>query len=179
MFNMRCRHFEMVAFLCQIIFMSVTIRKATENDFAAIIELINEFAIFQKTPGKVSITLQQMQEGKDLFQSFVAETNDHKIVGFASFYFAWFSWSGKGIYLDDLYVTELYRQQKIGSQLLNTVIDLGKKARCRKLRWQVSGWNKNAIGFYKSIGAVIDDTEINCDLNLLSRNEATLKIRVK
>jgi hypothetical protein len=39
-------------------------------------------------------------------------------------------------------------------------------SQCKKMRWQVSKWNSDAITFYKSIGAVIDDVEINCDLYL-------------
>lgn len=148
--------------------MRIKIRKAIPADFAYILALINEFANFQKTPEKVSITLAQMEKEKDVFRCFVAETSDHTIVGFASFYFTYFSWSGKGLFLDDLYVTESYRKQNIGVQLLNAVIDLGKKEQCKRLRWQVSGWNKNAIGFYRKMGAVIDDTEINCDLSLQS-----------
>jgi len=148
------------------ILMLINIRKVVPSDFLSILALINEFAIFQKTPQKVSITLEQMEKEKDFFQCFVAETSDKVIVGFASFYFTYFSWSGKGLFLDDLYVTESYRKQNIGVQLLNAVIDLGKKEQCKKLRWQVSGWNKNAIGFYEKMGAVIDDTEINCDLSL-------------
>jgi len=148
------------------ILMLINIRKVVPSDFPSILALINEFAIFQKTPEKVSITLEQMEKEKDFFQCFVAETSDKVIVGFASFYFTYFSWTGKGLFLDDLYVTESYRKQNIGVQLLNAVIDLGKKEQCKKLRWQVSGWNKNAIGFYKKMGAVIDDTEINCDLSL-------------
>ena len=37
---------------------------------------------------------------------------------------------------------------------------------CKKLRWQVSNWNKNAIDFYKKMGASIDDMEINCEMDL-------------
>ena len=148
--------------------MRIKIRKAIPADFAYILALINEFANFQKTPEKVSITLAQMEKEKDIFRCFVAETSDHRIVGFASFYFTYFSCSGKGLFLDDLYVTESYRKRNIGVQLLNAVIDLGKKKQCKRLRWQVSGWNKNAIGFYKKMGVVIDDTEINCDLSLQS-----------
>lgn len=147
--------------------MSITIRKANQQDFPAILSLINEFAIFQKTPQKVTITLAEMEKGKDFFQSFVAETATQQIIGFASFYFTFYSWSGKGIYLDDLYVTEHYRKQKVGFQLLHVVIELGKSEQCKKLRWQVSKWNDLAIGFYKKIGASIDDVEINCELKLM------------
>ena len=48
--------------------------------------------------------------------------------------------------------------------LLDEVTALAKNSGCKKLRWQVSKWNINAIAFYKSLGAVIDDVEINCDL---------------
>ena len=33
------------------------------------------------------------------------------------------------------------------------VIDIARQTDCKKARWQVSNWNKNAIDFYKSIGA--------------------------
>ncbi|MEO6733526.1 MAG: GNAT family N-acetyltransferase [Ferruginibacter sp.] len=147
--------------------MNITIRRSDQDDFTAILSLIKEFAVFQKTPEKVTITLEQMEKERELFESFVAETAENKIIGFASFYFTFFSWSGKGMFLDDLYVTEFYRHQKIGSRLLNAVIKLAKEEGCKKMRWQVSGWNENAIGFYKSIGATIDAVEINCNLDLI------------
>lgn len=150
--------------------MPVTIRNATQKDFPAIIDLIKEFAIFQKTPWKVSITLEEMERNKDFFNCFVAVADQEKIIGFTSFYFTFFSWSGKGLFLDDLYVTQQYRNQKIGTQLLNRVIELAKGEQCKKLRWQVSNWNKNAIDFYKKMGASIDEVDINCDLDLFSLN---------
>ncbi|MEO6357505.1 MAG: GNAT family N-acetyltransferase [Ferruginibacter sp.] len=146
--------------------MHITIRKGAEHDFDAILSLIKEFAIFQKTPEKVSITLQEMVANGNLFQCFVAETGDNKIVGFASFFFAYYSWSGKAIYLDDLYVTNAYRKQGIGKMLLQQIIELAKNSSCKKVRWQVSKWNTNAIEFYQKMNAAIDETEINCDLLL-------------
>jgi len=49
---------------------------------------------------------------------------------------------------------------------MDEVFELAKQEGCKKVRWQVSKWNKNAIEFYKKKGAVIDDVEINCDLIL-------------
>ena len=150
--------------------MNIIIRKAAETDFAAIYSLIKEFAVFQKTPQKVSITVEEMKAQKDLFECFVAVNDKEEIIGFASCFFAYYSWSGKAFYLDDLYVTEFYRGYKTGTRLLETVIDFAKKSGCIKVRWQVSNWNKNAIAFYKKMGAIIDDVEINCDLDLRSLN---------
>jgi diamine N-acetyltransferase len=144
----------------------VTIRRATEKDFPALLSLINEFAVFQKTPEKVSITLEQMKVDQDHFQCFVAEADSKEIVGFASFFFAYYSWSGKALYLDDLYVTEAFRNQGLGRRLLETIINLAKESNCKKVRWQVSKWNSNAISFYKKLGAAIEEIEINCDYYL-------------
>ena len=146
--------------------MHVTIRKAREQDFPVILSLIKEFSVFQKTPGKVTITLEQMIKEKDLFQCLIAETGDNEIAGFASYFFTYYSWTGKGLYLDDLYIKDAFRKQSIGKKLLDAVIRLAKDEQCKKVRWLVSGWNKNAIEFYKKMGAVVDDTDLICDLSL-------------
>ncbi len=146
--------------------MIVTIRKADEQDFPIILSLIKEFSVFQKTPEKAMITLDQMKKEKDLFQCLVAEIGTGEIAGFASFFFTYYSWTGKGLYLDDLYVKDTFRKQSIGKKLLDAIIKLAKKKQCVKVRWQVSGWNTNAIDFYKKMGAIVDDTDINCDLFL-------------
>ncbi len=146
--------------------MSIVIRKGTPEDFPAIFRLIQEFAVFQKTPEKVTITLDQMLENKDLFQCLVVEIEDAQLIGFASFFLAYYSWSGKALYLDDLYVKKEFRGHQIGTQLLDRLIDYANAEQCKKVRWQVSNWNKEAIEFYKKMGAKVDDTEINCDLYL-------------
>ncbi|MGZ8551500.1 MAG: N-acetyltransferase family protein [Chitinophagaceae bacterium] len=143
-----------------------TIREANENDFPAIHSLILEFAAFQKSSEKVSVTVEQMKKDKGLFRCLVAETAEKEIIGFASYFFAYYSWSGKAVYLDDLYVTQTHRKKGVGAALLNGIIDIGRKNNCIKVRWQVSNWNKNGIDFYKRMGAEIDEVEINCDFVL-------------
>lgn len=142
-----------------------TIRKATEEDFELILNLIKEFSVFINTPEKVSITLEQMIQDKNYFQCMVA-VDEGKIVGFATYFFAYYSWIGKSIYLDDLYVIEEFRGKGIGADLFDAIITIARDENCKKVRWQVSNWNSKAIAFYKSRGAVIDDVEMNCDLIL-------------
>jgi diamine N-acetyltransferase len=138
----------------------------TTADFPAILSLIREFAVFQKTPEKVTITEEGMRQNKDLFQGFVAELPGGAIAGFASFFFAYYSWSGKALYLDDLYVRAESRGSGIGKALLLTLVEQARGAGCIKMRWQVSQWNEHAIHFYRSLGAEVDGTELNCDLKL-------------
>jgi GNAT superfamily N-acetyltransferase len=146
--------------------MKVVVKRANEQDFPKILDLIREFSIFQGTPERVTISLEQMIYESAFFQCFIAETDDQEVVGFATFFFAYYSWTGKALYLDDLYVKEVFRKQGIGKQLLEAVIEFARLESCRKVRWQVSNWNANAIEFYKKMGARVDDVEINCDLVL-------------
>jgi GNAT superfamily N-acetyltransferase len=145
--------------------MTLDIRKAKTTDFEEIHSLIKEFAEFIKTPEKVITTPSQMNNDKDYFNCFIA-VDKNKIIGFATYFIAYYSWTGKAIYLDDLYVLEKYRGQGIGNKLLDKVIETAKSENCKKVKWQVSNWNEKAIEFYKIRGATIDEVEINCDLTL-------------
>lgn len=142
------------------------IRKATVKDFPEVLAMINEFANFQRTPEKVTISLEQMLQEQHLFNCLVAETPTAEIVGFATYFYTYYSWSGKALYLDDLYVKKIYRNKLIGTQFLKALVAIAMDEHCKKIRWQVSKWNEPAIEFYKKMGAVIDETEINCDLYL-------------
>ena len=108
------------------------IRNAEPADFPAIISLINEFSVFQKTPEKVTITLEQLIADQDIFNCFIAEIIDKQIMGFATYFYSYHSWSGKGLYLDDLYVKENFRNHSVGTQLLNTVINFAKDQNLRQ-----------------------------------------------
>lgn len=145
--------------------MEITIRKASEKDFFAILSLIKELATFEKSPEKVMNTVEQMKKEKDFFQCFVAETEEREIVGIALYFIAYYTWIGKSLYLDDLYVKESFRKQKIGTRLLKKIFEIAKKENCKRVRWQVLNWNKSAIDMYRKIGADIDNEWINCDFD--------------
>jgi len=144
--------------------MDIRIRKIEEPDYAALILLFREFALFEKLPGKMTNTLEQMLEEKDHLLGFVAVNAQDEIIGYVTFFFAYYTWTGKSLYMDDLYVRPEFRAMNIGTKLINQVIRFAKTESCRKLRWQVSEWNQPAIDFYKSLGANIDSVESNCDL---------------
>lgn len=146
--------------------MDIKIRIAEESDFCQIVELFKEFAIFEKMPEKMVNSVDRLIAEKEFFNCYVAETNDKKIVGYATHFFSYYTWIGKSLNMDDLYVKPGYRGKGLGTLLINKVIEYAKETKCHKLRWQVSSWNKPAIDFYKSLGAEIDNTEQNCDLVL-------------
>lgn len=144
----------------------MNIRKVEDTDFEQLNALFKEFAAFEMLPEKMTNTVERMKEERDFFHCFVAETSDKKIVGYVTYFFCYYTWIGKSLYMDDLYVMPECRGRGIGTILINTVIRFAKETGCHKLRWQVSEWNKPAIEFYRKLGAEIDGVEQNCDLLL-------------
>lgn len=145
--------------------MGVRIRKAEESDFKTIITLFKEFATFEKHPEKMVNTEERMLQEQAFFNGLVAE-HEGKIIGYAAYFFCYYTWIGKSLYLDDLYITPTFRGQGIGRSLFDQVLAIAKRSGCHRMRWQVSSWNAPAIDFYKKLGAHIDDVEKNCDLVL-------------
>lgn len=137
-----------------------------EEDFNQLIELFKAFASFEKVPERMINSVERMKEEALFFNGFVVKNNRNRICGYATYFFAYYTWTGKSLYMDDLYVHPSYRGQGLGSMLIQKVISLAKETKCHKLRWQVSEWNEPAIKFYESLGASIDHIEMNCDLHL-------------
>lgn len=142
----------------------ITIRPVEEKDFPQIVDLFSEFALFEKMPDKMANSVDRMIAERDFFNCFVAVSSDDRIIGYATYFFAYYTWIGKSLYMDDLYVKPEFRGNGVGSRLIKQVVYLAMDSGCHKLRWQVSQWNEPAIEFYKSLGASIDNTEQNCDL---------------
>ena len=144
--------------------MNVNIRKTEKKDYPAVLNLIKELALFERAPEKVTNTVELMNVEENYFQSLVAEDEKGDIIGMAIFFFAYFTWVGKSLYLDDIVVSEKYRGNKIGTKLLEKVVEFGKQNNCKRIRWQVLNWNTDAIEFYRKYGASLDGEWINCDM---------------
>ena len=144
---------------------NINIRNAEEKDFPEVLALIKELASFENAEKEVINTVEQMRQEKDYFNCFVAETDDNEIVGMALYYFVYFTWVGKSLYLDDLYVKQSVRGNKIGTKLLQKLFDVAKNENCKRVRWQVLDWNKPAIKLYEKMGAKLDSDWYNCDFD--------------
>jgi GNAT superfamily N-acetyltransferase len=140
------------------------VRKGTQNDMPAVLELINELAIFEKEPEAVVVTVADLiRDGfgeNPLFYTFIAEI-DSEIVGMALYYYRYSTWKGKTIHLEDLIVKEKMRGSGCGFALYSEIIKQGKKDQVRRIEWAVLDWNTPAIDFYKKSGAnVLDDWRV-------------------
>merc|ERR1712013_348132 len=90
--------------------------------------------------------------GNPYFRCKVAE-REGKLVGFSLFCFVYYTWVGKSIYLDDLYVKPEARGQGIGTRLMKAVMCEGLKKKCGRCSWHVLDWNLPSIEFYQNRGA--------------------------
>ena len=123
--------------------MNIEIRPLQDTDIEALLALLKEFALFQKHPESMTNTVGQLRQDREHFKSYVALI-DSAVIGYTIYYSAYSSWSGRALYIEDLYVTTESRNMGIGKKLLDTVVEEARSTQCKKVKWQVSKWNKNA-----------------------------------
>ncbi len=135
---------------------SFLIRDARSNDMAALLNLIQELADFEKEPDAVELNVEDLQRDgfgqHPKFHAFVAEANDN-IVGAALVYSRYSTWKGPILHLEDLIVSEKMRSRGIGDSLLNAVVNYGYALGVKRISWEVLDWNQSAIDFYEKKGA--------------------------
>ena len=146
--------------------MSIQIRQATVDDMQAVWDLIHELAVYEKEPDAVITTPESMKRDgfeNDLFKVLIAEENG-KTVGIALYYFGYSTWKGKMLYLDDLVVTESYRQRGIGQLLFKQLKEIAIAEDANQMRWHVLDWNTPAIKFYEKNQVHLDGEWITCKI---------------
>jgi GNAT superfamily N-acetyltransferase len=142
----------------------ITIRRAEKKDCKRLLELINELAVYEKTPQEVTVTLQHFEESgfgsNPVWWAFVAEEGN-SVVGFALYYIRYSTWKGQCLYLEDFLVTEQSRGKGIGKLLFDSIIQECKEKGFKRMVWQVLEWNEPAINFYKKYNATLDPEWMN------------------
>ena len=148
--------------------MKISIRKAKPDDMVSVHGLICELAEYEKALQEVTNTVDDMiRDGfgePPVFHCLVAE-RDNKIIGMAIYFIKYSTWKGKGIYLDDIVVTESMRGKRVGKLLFDEVISQSLDMGANQLHWQVLDWNQPAIHFYNKYKAMMDSEWINCKLS--------------
>jgi len=149
--------------------MNIHIRTAVKSDCPELMKLIRELAEFERAADQVTVTPQQFEESgfgdNPVWWAFVAEV-DEKIVGMALYYVRYSTWKGRRLYLEDIIVTQEMRGHKIGSQLMEVIINEAKVGDYTGLMWQALDWNQPAIDFYISLGAKADSEWINFQMDV-------------
>lgn len=147
--------------------MEIVVRKGRKEDIPSILGLIRELAEYEKALYEVVNTVEDMERDgfgvEPVFRSLVAEAGG-RIVGAAVYFVKYSTWKGKGVYLDDIVVTEPLRGRGIGSKLFEAVMDEARSMGARQMHWQVLDWNEPAIRFYRKYDTRFDGEWINCKL---------------
>ncbi len=138
--------------------MKYTIREAKTEDMAQVLQLIKELASFEKEPGAVEVTTDDLiKDGfgdEKLFYCFVAES-ENLVVGVALVYPRYSTWKGPVVHLEDLIVSEKMRGSGLGSALLTEVVKYASQLGVKRISWEVLDWNEPAINFYQKKGAKV------------------------
>jgi GNAT superfamily N-acetyltransferase len=132
------------------------IRPATAQDVPVVFAMIHELAEYERESALVTIQPDDLlRDGfgaNPCFRALIAEW-DGKVAGYAVFFDYYTTWTGRGLFLDDLFVRESFRHRGIGKALLAEVARIAVHEQRYGIHWEVLDWNQNAIAVYKALGA--------------------------
>ena len=138
--------------------MPLKIRNATPKDSQTIFNFIMELAIYEKAPNEVKTTVSEIE--KSLFspnstvKALICE-EEGVAIAYAVYFYNYSTWLGKkGIYLEDLYVSESKRKRGAGKALLKFLAQKAIEENCGRFEWSCLDWNTPSREFYESFGAV-------------------------
>jgi GNAT superfamily N-acetyltransferase len=138
----------------------LSIRAATADDAALLRSMIRELAEFEHELDWVTIREEDLvRDGfgdNPRFRALIAEWDDQP-AGYALFFEYFSTWTGRGLFLEDLFVREAFRGRGIGKALLAKVARIAVNEQCYGIHWEVLRWNEKAIELYKSLGAEFRD----------------------
>ena len=137
---------------------ALKIRPAAEADVPLIFDFIRKLAEYGDLSDEVSATVEDVRAAlfgpKPVAEAVLAFWGEAP-AGFALFSCTFSSFVGKtGIYIEDLYVEQDYRNKGIGKALLVHLARLGRQKHCGRLEWAVLNWNERAMEFYQDLGAI-------------------------
>ncbi len=152
--------------------MNILIRKAKKTDLFAAYQLIKELALYENAAKEVVLSYEQFSKdfeaNQPIYKLHVAEVinseGNQVIAGIALFYFAYSTWKGKMVYLEDLVVSQNYRRLGIGEQLIESVFQFARDENANQVRWHVLDWNEPAIRFYEKLGVKMEQEWVTCKL---------------
>jgi GNAT superfamily N-acetyltransferase len=156
----------------------IRIRSATIQDVPLLWAMIRELAEFEHELHLVTITQEDLARdgfgANQRFRALIAEWNG-QTAAYALFFDFYTTWTRHGLFLEDLFVREAFREHGIGKALLAAVAKVAVEERCSGIHWEVLDWNENAIKFYKALGSEFRDRWLPVALS----GEAMLRLAEK
>lgn len=136
---------------------------ARMTDVPSIVALIREFAEFEKLSEFCEVTEENLTDamfGDNACVQGLLAFSENEAIGYALFYENFSSFRGqRGFHLEDLYVKNEYRGQKVGEAFLKRMAQIAASKNFKRIDFQVLDWNEPAIRFYEKLGAIRDESE--------------------
>jgi GNAT superfamily N-acetyltransferase len=143
--------------------METTIREATPDDIGLLLDLMTEFAAYERLGDRLEVTTECLHDvmfGDDAYVHGLLAFCGAAPAGYALLYPSFSSFRGqRGYILEDLFVREQFRGTGIAKLLLAEAARIARARRSERMDFQVLEWNSSAIAFYERHGAVRDDDE--------------------
>jgi GNAT superfamily N-acetyltransferase len=149
--------------------MESSIDQITREGIPALLELIRELARFERLEHEVIATVESLTESlfgeRPVAGALIGRVNG-ELAGYALYFFTFSSFIGRaGIWLEDLYVKPEFRRQGLGKAMVKAVARVGAERNCGRFEWTALNWNKNALDFYRKLGAKTMDEWVLVRLN--------------
>ena len=162
--------------------MAVEITEITPAQVPELLKLIRELARFERLEHEVEATSSSLRKAffgtRSAAGALIAHCNG-KAVGYAVYFSTFSTFVGRpGLWLDDLYVRPPFRRRGIGRRLIEAVARIAVERNCGRFEWTALNWNRNALDFYRRLGArALDEwVLIRLDSRGLRRLGATKRI---
>lgn len=143
--------------------MDITVKKFETGDVAAVLELLGEFAEYERLTQFLEVTEERIATAffaEGSFAEGLIALMSGEVVGYAFFFPYFASFRGqRGFYLEDIYVTEVARRHGVGEAMLRELARLATARGYERIDFVVLDWNTPAMNFYKKLGAEMDLSE--------------------
>ncbi len=133
----------------------LTISLAGPDDAPLLATMLQEFAAFERLPNaSTEETIRAELTASDgVLQALIARV-DGQPAGFATFFQTYSTFvARRGLYLEDIYVAESYRNRGVATGLLRHLARLAVERKIGRVEFTVLLWNSIAIEFFEGLGA--------------------------
>jgi ribosomal protein S18 acetylase RimI-like enzyme len=156
--------------------MRYTIRPAIPADLQNLLALIHLKAKFDGCPSAATATAEKLNSTvfakQPLAHILLVEVNPADLItdkvspiGFLSYYFTYSTFLAQpSLWMDDLFLKSEYRNQKIGTHLMQQLCQIAHRAGCDRIDWTVNIHNSAGIRFYQKIGGRLQTQVSLCRL---------------
>ena len=143
--------------------MEIEIRNIERSDLSAVIDLMREFARYEKLEEYLEVSEERLVNAMFADGAFVEgliALAGAKPIGYAIYYPNFLTFRGQqGYFLEDLFVLQSARGTGLGRRFLKAIASRAASRGFERIDFLVLNWNRTAIDFYERLGAVLADDE--------------------